>query len=212
MKAKILTLIFAMATTIAINAQNPRVILDKASDAYNKAGGITASFTIDTKDTKSKQTYSYDGKAQMKGNKFKLDIPDGTTWFDGKTQWVYVKDSEEVNVSNPTGEELQAVSPAALFSLYKTGYKLVYKGEKRANGKTVMEVELTAQKKGADLSKISVQIDKATNIFTTITMTSKSGLQNTLTIKKIQTGVNLSDATFVFNKRDYPKAEIIDLR
>lgn len=46
----------------------------------------------------------------MKGNKFKIEIPDAITWFDGTTQWVYIKDTDEVNITNPTGDELQAIS------------------------------------------------------------------------------------------------------
>ncbi len=210
MRTKLITLLL-LATTIA-NAQNARSILDKASEAYNKAGGITASFTLDTKDTKAKNTYSYDGKASMKGNKFKLEIPDGITWFDGNNQWVYIKDTDEVNVTNPTGEELQNISPSAIFSLYKNGFKLAYKGEKIVKGKSVYVVELTPEKKKAEIIKITVTIDKTSNLFTSITVVNKTGLENTLSINKMQTGVSLSDATFVFNKKNYPGVDVIDLR
>ncbi|MFT3993382.1 MAG: LolA-like putative outer membrane lipoprotein chaperone [Dysgonomonas sp.] len=196
---------------ISLHAQNAKTILDKASETYNKSGGITASFSLDTKDVKNKTTYSLDGKAYMKGNKFKIDVPDGVTWFDGKTQWVYVKDTEEVNVSNPTGEELQSISPAAIFGIYKSGFNLVYKGEKRLNSKLVYEIEMTPQKKNADISKIIVQIDKITNMFSKVTMVDKSGLENILSIKSFEQGA-LSDAIFAFNKKDYPKADVIDLR
>lgn len=210
MRTKLITLLL-LATTIA-NAQNARSILDKASEAYNKAGGITASFTLDTKDTKAKNTYSYDGKASMKGNKFKLEIPDGITWFDGNNQWVYIKDTDEVNVTNPTGEELQNISPSAIFSLYKNGFKLAYKGEKIVKGKSVYVVELTPEKKKAEIIKITVTIDKTSNLFTSITVVNKTGLENTLSINKMQTGVSLSDATFAFNKKNYPGVDVIDLR
>lgn len=212
MKQKLFTLLCLFAFASASQAQNARAILDKAYETYNKAGGITTNFTLDTKDSKTQNVYSYDGKAYMKGNKFKIEIPDAITWFDGTTQWVYVKDTEEVNISNPTGEELQGISPSALFSIYKTGFNLVYKGEKRWNGKTVAEIEMTPQKKNADIRKINVLIDKATNIFLQITMTDKAGLQNILSIKNYQTGANLSDTIFTFNKKDYPRADIIDLR
>lgn len=210
MKTKLIALLLVIAT--AVNAQNARSILDKASDTYNKAGGITATFTLDAKDVKTKNTYSYDGKASMKGNKFKLEIPDGITWFDGTTQWVYIKDTDEVNVTEPTGEELQNISPAAIFSLYKKGFKLAYKGEKKAGGKNVYVVELTPESKKAEITKIIVTIDKISNLFSTITVSNKGGIENTLTIKKMQTNVAINDTTFAFSKKNYPAVEVIDLR
>ena len=209
MKTKLIILLLLIAS--AGYAQNARTILDKASETYNKAGGVTANFTLDAKDAKSKNTYSYDGKAYLKGNKFKLEIPDGITWFDGKTQWSYLKDTEEVNISNPSGDELQGINPSAIFTMYKQGFKLAYKGEKKVRNKTVLEVEMTPEKK-QDITKIIVQIDKATNLLSFINIVDKSGLQNMLTITKMQTGVSLTDATFTFNKKDYPKVDIIDLR
>lgn len=211
MKLKLFILVF-LCLSVTTHAQNARAILDKASAAYNNAGGISASFTLDIKDTKKKQTYSSDGKAWLKGNKFKFETPDGITWFDGKTQWVYIKDSDEVNITTPTGQELQAISPSAIFNMYKSGFSLTYKGEKIVKGKIVLEVDMVPQKKGQDITKITVQIDKSTNIFSSITMIDKSGIQNILTISKIQTGANISDITFVFNKKDFPTAEMIDLR
>ena len=211
MRIKSIILLFVVSA-ISLSAQNARSILDKASDAYNKAGGLTASFTLDSKDAKAKNTYSSDGKISMKGDKFKIETVDGITWFDGTTQWAYIKDTEEVNISNPTGEELQGISPSALFSIYKKGFRLNYKGEKRIAGKSILEVEMTPEKKNSDFSKITVQIDKATNLFSSVTVNNKSGMQYTLNISKMQTGVNLADAVFSFNKREYPKADIVDLR
>lgn len=210
MRTKLFALLFFIIT-INASAQNAREILDRASDAYNKAGTVTATFTLDNRDTKAKWTNSYDGKAFMKGNKFKIEIPDAITWFDGTTQWVYVKDTEEVNVSSPTGEELQAISPSVLFNIYKRGFKLSYNGEKRTGNKTYYEVELTPLKK-SEFSKIVVQIDKSSNIFSKITVTDKAGIENILTIKNYTTGANLDDGIFQFSKKDYPRAEVIDLR
>ncbi len=212
MKTRLFTLITLFTFILSASAQDARSILDKASEAYSKAGAVTVTFTLDSKDTKAKTTYSYDGKAFMKGDKFKLEIPDAVTWFDGTTQWVYVKDTEEVNISNPTGEELQGISPSVLFSIYKKGYNLTYKGEKKLGGKTVQEVELAPQKKNADIAKIVVQIDKASNTFHKISLTDKVGMLNSLTINSYQTGGNIPDSTFSFNKKEYPRAEIVDLR
>ena len=211
MKKNISILAFLLCV-FCLNAQNAKDILDKANLAYNQAGGITASFTVNTEDVKRKTIYSQDGKAYLKGNKFKIDVPDGITWFDGKTQWVYVKGSDEVNVSNPTGEELAGVSPSVLLSLYKTGFKLNYKGEKKEKTKTVYVIEMIPLGKKAEFSKMIVTIDKVTNIFTSVSTYGKDGMDSHLIINKIQTGISLSDSVFTFNKKEYPGIEVIDLR
>lgn len=211
MRKNISILVFLLCV-FGLSAQNAKDILDKANLAYNKAGGITASFTVNTEDVKGKTVYSQDGKAYLKGNKFKIDVPDGITWFDGKTQWVYAKGSDEVNVSNPTGEELAGVSPSVLLSLYKAGFKLNYKGEKKEKAKTVYIVELIPLGKKTEFSKMIVTIDKATNIFTSVSTYGKDGVDNHLIINKIQTGVSLADNIFIFNKKEYPGVEVIDLR
>ncbi len=205
-------IIFLLISTLAVNSQNARTILDNANETYNKAGGLVAAFTISTQDTKSKTTYSQDGTAYLKGNKFKIDVPDGITWFDGKTQWVYAQGGDEVNISNPTGEELAGVSPYVLLNIYKTGFKLSYKGEQKENSKSVYMVELIPESSKSEFSKIVVNIEKTSNLFSSIKMFNKNGFNNHLTIKNLKTGQNLPDNTFVFNKKDYPNIEVIDLR
>lgn len=212
MKTRLFIITILLAFVSSLTAQNAKSILDKASDAYRKAGSVTATFTLDSKDTKTQNVYSYDGTAHMKGDKFKIEIPDAITWFDGKTQWVYIKDTDEVNITEPTGEELQSISPSVLFNIYKKGFDLSYKGERKSGGKTVYEIELSPQKKAGEFTKIIVQIEKSSYIFHKITLIDKNDLENTLTIRKYQIENMFSDDLFKFNKNDYSSAEIIDLR
>lgn len=212
MKIKFASLFILCFVTLFATAQDAKSILDKAADNYSKSGGVTAKFTLNTKDVKEKQVYSQDGTAHMKGDKFKIEVPQGITWFDGKTQWIYMKDNEEVNVTNPTGAELQAISPSMLFSIYKLGYDLKFNGEKTLKGKTMLEVEMTAQNKKNELKRVVVQINKANNTFAKIELYDSKGMENTLIINSYQVNNALNDATFVFNHKDYPQTEIIDLR
>ncbi len=194
-----------------ISAQNPNDILNKVSKTYSE-GAYTLTLTLNSEDVSAKTTYSYDGKAYLKGNKFKLDVPDGITWFDGKTQWIYMDGSDEVNVTSPTGEELMAISPVALLNMYKSGFKLSYKGEAKDKGKSVYLIDMIPQKKGSDITKFSLKIDKVTNLFTEIFIKDKNGMNNTVVIRKSEKSTNLPDSFFIFNKKDYPNVEVIDLR
>lgn len=210
---KIITLLTLSIISLAsLLAQDAKSILDKASDSFLQSGGATIKFTLNTKEVKSTQIYSQDGTAYMKGDKFKIEIPGAITWFDGKTQWVYIEDNEEVNISNPTGSELQAISPSVLFSLYKTGYDLKYKGEKSLKEKTVMEIEMKAQHKKNQLQKIIVSVNKTDNTFAQITLYDNNGMENTLIVNKYTATNSFTDSFFVFDKEEYPDAEIVDLR
>lgn len=211
MKLKLLGLFFLIAT-IGANAQSARTILDNAAATYAKSGGISASFTLNMKEIKSGNVYSSDGTVKMKGEKFFIDVPEISTWFNGTTQWVYSKGTDEVNITEPTQEELQGISPSLVFSIYKQGFDLVYKGQKTENGISVLEVEMTPKTANEQIKKIVVNINKATNMFQKIVIFDQSGYENTLIIRKAQTGVSLPDTTFTFNESDYPDAEIIDHR
>lgn len=212
MKIRFVLILIFSTVCMVYSQSKPKEVLDEVSKIYSSNLGYVLSFTLNTEDSQSKVTYTHDGNAYIKGDKFKIEVPDGITWFDGKTQWLYMKGSDEVNVSNPTGEELAAISPVALLNLYKSGFKLSSKGQKKENGKIVDVIEMTPNKKGSEISKIVLTIDKATNYFTSILLQGKDKVNNHLIIKKHEKGSGLSDDFFVFNKKDYPDLEVIDLR
>ncbi|MDH6353750.1 outer membrane lipoprotein-sorting protein [Dysgonomonas sp. PH5-45] len=211
MKLKFLSL-FIVFLSVCANGQNAKAILDKASSEFSKAGGVSVSFTLNNEFVREKKTYSQDGTAFIKGNKFRIEVPDGITWFDGKTQWVHQKGSGEVNVSNPTREELASISPTVLLNLYKTGFNLTYKGEAKDRGKAVLQVEMVPQKSGSDVSKFLLKINKQTYQITSIIIYNTDGNKTHLLVNKYKTGGNYSDATFRFDRKANPNIEVIDLR
>jgi len=155
---------------------------------------------------------SFEGTIQMKGDKFTLVTPEALTWFNGTTQWTYVERNDEVNVTNPTGEELQFTNPALLLNSYKKGFTAAYKGESTApNGNAAYDVELTPKKKG-DIVKVELQIEKYSNFPARITVTSKNGVSSTLQHQPIENRYKPTRSFFCFNEGDYPDVEVIDLR
>lgn len=193
-------------------AQNPVSILDKAATTYEDANGISASFALNTRSEVQKMSESFEGTIHMKGDKFKLVTPDMITWFDGKTQWTYVERNDEVNVSTPSGDELQFTNPAMLLRVYKKGFTPKYIGESTAaNGKAAYDIQLTPKKKG-DIISVELQIEKFSGYPVKIRIEAKNGISNTIHISDLKTGVNQSDDFFVFKESEYPDAEVIDLR
>ncbi|MEG1401471.1 LolA-like putative outer membrane lipoprotein chaperone [Bacteroides sp.] len=188
-----------------------RTVLDKTAATFEKAGGVKADFRIKVF-SKGRQIVDSGGAIQLKGEKFLLKTPDVTTWFDGKTQWSYLDGSDEVNVSTPTAAELQSMNPYALLYLYQKGFSYRLGSTKVWLGKSVYEVILTATNKQQELTHIKLYIAKDSYQPMRIDAEMRDKTRSEITITSYQAGLNYTDNLFVFNKKQYPNAEIIDLR
>ena len=214
MKRIIFTLMVCMGFftfTMAQKDAKAKELLDKSSAALAQAGDIYAYFTLNLKDGNSKDSQGFDGTIQMSGNKFKIDTPDRNIYFDGKTQWVYDKSYEEVNISEPTGEEIQALNPKLIFSVYKNNSNLKYVGTKTdIKMRQVQEVNIIPKK--GDITQIVVQISATDNFPVMFHIFYKNKIENIIYINKYQINQKFSDNLFVFDKKQFPNVEIIDLR
>lgn len=205
-----LILALLLGFSLGADAQNAATLLDKAATQYTQSNGIKAIFTLQTSGAGGSDRM--EGTIQMRGDKFRLELPGTITWFDGQTQWSYVEHNEEVNVTTPTAEELPFTNPALLLRTYKKGFTAVYKGESTAaNGKMAYDIELTPKKK-SDLTKVVLQLEKNSGLPIRMVVSAKNGTNSIVQISQLQTNQNQSDCFFVFNETDYPDAEVIDLR
>ena len=112
------------------------------ADTFRQAEGVEIAFEVRAPEGTS------EGRIRLKGEKFRLDTEGITTWFDGRTQWTYLENSDEVNVSEPTAEELQSINPYAWLAVYKDGYTL--KMGEQADPR-LHKVMMTATRRGSEL-------------------------------------------------------------
>lgn len=192
----ILTSLLTMSA-FADNAGDARKLLDKTASMITKSGGAKASFSI------SGSKINQSGSIAIKGNKFCAVTPAATMWYDGKTQWTYVKANNEVNVATPDAAKQQQMNPYSFLTLYKKGYNLSV----NTQGKQKV-VHMKAQGK-ANIQEAYVTLD--TNGYPTQVRLNQGGKWMTIVIKDFKP-TKLLDSYFVFNSKDYPKAEVVDLR
>ena len=214
MKRNILTTA-ALLFAFVISAQGPvdaKAILDKAYNAYEASQGIILSFTFTSMEADGTTYMAQSGKAFIKGNRFKLKMEVMDIWFDGETQWVWLKDVDEVNISNPTGREIAAISPLALLGIYKNGYTLKAPRSQTVNGKNVHLVEMVPAVTNNDFKAVSVAIEKSSHTLVQVILTMSNGMRNKIDITNYNANHKFSDAEFMFDMTAHPEVEIIDLR
>ena len=196
---KICFLITVMLFSVATYAQTAKSVLDKAAATVTVKEGVKANFKM----TASNGTTS--GTLLLKGRKFHATTPVATIWFDCKTQWTYLKNNDEVNVSNPTEAQLQAINPYNFINLYKKGYNATL----NKSGKDYV-VHLTATDKSKKIQELFVSVNK-TNYHPTQVKLLQGKKWTVFDISDLKRQ-NIPDSLFQFNSKDFPNAEIIDLR
>ncbi|MDD2475777.1 MAG: LolA-like putative outer membrane lipoprotein chaperone [Dysgonamonadaceae bacterium] len=214
MRTFILTIsaLFILTLSYGQSSTESKAILDKANQLFEQSEGVKLTFILNTEESDGTTYEPQSGTALVKGDKFQLDIPYATTWFDGKTQWVLLKDANEVNISNPTPQEIASISPLALLNMYKTDYTLKQPINKTINNKAVVQIEMTPNNKTQEFKNITITIDKKTNGVVQINFTTNNGIKNSLTLSEYNTNYRFSNDIFTFDKSKHPDVEIIDLR
>ncbi len=197
---KFFCIVTLLLLCVGMQAESAKSILDKAAATVSNPSGVQANFQMI-----SKQFGSTSGSISIKGTKFHATTPQAIIWFDGKTQWTYLKQNDEVNVSNPTEAELQAINPYNFINIYKSGFKL---SSKKVNN--FYEVHLKAKDKKRKIQEMYIIVDQQTYRPTHVKMC-QNGKWSTLLITGLKS-TSLSDGLFQFNAKDFPQAEIIDLR
>lgn len=203
MKKTILTLACVLLVSMTAGAQNAdkaKAVLDKTAALIGNKGGASAHFTMT-----GNKAGTIAGDIAIKGNQFKATTPDGIFWYNGKTQWAYVKSTEEVNISTPNEAQQAQMNPYSFLTLYKNGYDL-----SMTTSKGNHEVHMKAKDAKKKIKEVYITINSTTNLPSKVRLL-QNGKWTTITISQFKKA-NLSDATFTFNPKDYPDAEIVDLR
>jgi outer membrane lipoprotein-sorting protein len=217
MKKLAFALVFALSTLAAClsaRAQyDPKALetLDAMSKKYKAMEAFEANIVCNMTNEIDKVNEEFKGKITVKGNKFRLALPEQEIFNDGTTQWTYLPEAKEVNIDNydPNSDD---VNPSKILDMYKKGYKYLSLGDKTEGGVVCEEIDLVPDKKDAQYFKIKMMINKKDKSIQSWTMFNKAGDRYKYTITKFIPGVKVEDNFFVFDPKKYPNVAISDLR
>ncbi len=138
------SVLFLLLSMEPLHAQNGTQALDKVVGKFQQSNGISATFTLTVFNALNEPVEKQNGTIKLSENKFYWNTTSMTVWYDGLQQWAYVKATEEVNLTEPTTEEIATVNPYILINNYKKDFYI-----KTLKSKSSKEsiAELTPKKK-----------------------------------------------------------------
>jgi len=200
-----------------LNAQDQdpkaKIILDDVSKTTKAFKTISAdySFAIFNKD--KKQLEKWLGKVQIKGIKFKLDIPGNTIVCDGVTLWNYNKDAKEVTIKTFDSEN-EEQNPGKIFTLYESGFKYKYNKEEKVGNVLCQVIDLypAVKPEKKKFHTLVIYIDKIKKQVIQMKRLMKDGGIELYEIKSMKPNVPLTDNIFVFDTKTLKADQINDER
>jgi len=216
MKKIIVVLLVAFGFAISLQAQTDakaKSILAQVSKKYRTYDVVKTEFvfTLDNQQAKIKETQQGTLYVKANANKYKVVMTDQELISDGKSQWTYLKEDKEVQVTDVDNSS-DAINPAKIFTLYEQGFKYLYTGESKIGAKVYQMIDLSPIDTKRPYFKIRLSVDKSAKQIANAVIFEKSGNKYTYAIKSFVPNVKIAESTFSFDTKKYPGVEVVDLR
>lgn len=220
MKKVYSSILLLLATIFTINAQVPKgmgnsdpeakKILDGVSAKFKTYKSVQAKFLLKIENASGKNLGTKTGTVYMKGTKYRITVTGQEIYCDGSNIWTYDKSSKEVTI-NKIDPSANSITPQKLFTnFYDKDFLYKLNGNVPINGKAMQEVELTPIDKTKAFHKVLLYIDKS--VISTTKIYEKTGNRYTYSVNNMNTNATIPDATFIFDAKQYPGVEVVDLR
>lgn len=201
---KIISILFAILPLIMF-AQNDKEAERRVKTVVSelKQSVYEGRFTLLYYNAQAETTDKQLGDLTIKGDKFRMTLGANETKFDGRTQWVFVSEYNEVSITEPTKEELREINPLAMIEYYVAKDKISQSDDGAINF-------YPTNPKESEYFRIELRLNK-TNLPSRLVIHQKNGDKITLIFDSLNK-TKVSDDCFVFDVVKYPNVEVNDLR
>jgi len=183
--------------------------LDRFASVARDAPSVSISFIMTTSDAMENRNDTIEGSVIIAGDKYKLTLPENTTWFNGTDSWNYMPSVNEVVITRPGEEDLSFFSkPSLLFEMYRDDYRVRLVEE----SSSLQIIDLYPRDIKSEMIRIRLTISRKGYELRSAEYRTRDGITITLTVKEYNLRFKPGNDFFNFNPASYKGIEIIDMR
>jgi outer membrane lipoprotein-sorting protein len=220
MKRKIIMLLGVVIITFTAKAQTEYEtraereadrLLDQAREKINSYKTIELGFQYQMENADMGINETMEGKAYLKGDKYRMIVGNNVFISDGETVWNYIDDLYEIHVNYVENME-GGITPTALLENFEEEYNGKFIRQEPYERKTVDLIDLIPRESQAFFKyRVALDANKHSLVYTIAY--DRHGGEYTYTMTSFKTNHNLDDALFEFDRNDFPEdADLVDMR
>ncbi len=188
-----------------------QALLDKVSENYNSAPSLKVGFSLMV-DTPEEDAYmKSQGSVLLKKEKYRIDTDEMVIVCDNVKRYVYLKESNELQINFFEPDEDEIESPSELFEIYKKDYFYRISREVTDNNRKLTVISLIpSDLKNSPYNMIFLYVDKEINQIVKGEIVARDGNKYTYTISSFEKSP-VPDTEFSFDPGQYPGIYVDDM-
>lgn len=188
-----------------------QALLDKVSENYDSASSLKVGFSLMV-DTPEEEAYMKSkGSVFLKNEKYRIDTDEMIIVCDNIKRYVYLKESNELQINFFEPEEDEIESPSDLFEIYKKDYFYRISREVTDNNRKLTVISLIpSDLKNSPYNMIFLYVDKEIHQIVKGEIVARDGNKYTYTISSFEKSP-VPDTEFSFDPEQYPGIYVDDM-
>ncbi|MGW8121193.1 LolA family protein [Roseivirga echinicomitans] len=193
-----------------VQAQDPKVVLDKMSATYKAMPGFEIEF-VQKVMNEAEVLDRFSGTAAVSKEKFMIKFRDQHIYCNGPVLWTYLVEAQELTITNFEPEET-FINPTNIYDIYKKGFKYTYQRSENMGGTLVDVIELVSTDEDSDFTNIIMYIDKNTSYLKAWDLIDYDGIKTAFEVAKFKPNMTYATGFFEFDPKKNPVQHTEDYR
>ena len=182
-------------------------VLDKALMSLKADLPVRMDYCYEMRDGNRELLQGDRGIIYIDNNRYALFMQDMKVWCDGATQWSFMREIDEVYITDAASEEAQNLSPLYVMEHYREGYSASAVSK---NGFVTVKLQAVGENNGVESVELCLSEKNSRLLAMIINMPGQGCVEVKLDGYVAKCGV--ADEIFVCPLAEYANAEIIDMR
>lgn len=200
----VLLLLFPLfASAQVVDAEK---LLDKAVETMKKDSPLQMDYSYTVYDETGDEVLEDKGVMRLDGNRYSVVMDKMGVWCDGKTQWSYMLEIDEIYITDSSSDEAQNLSPLFIMENYRNGSS---KSAEMQDGVAVVTLQALSDN---GIEKVVLHVDSVTGRLKAMNVFMPGQGHVEIMLDKYQIKCNFADDIYRCPVKQFSTAEIVDMR